>query len=114
MQELQSEGFMELRWKTELYWSKTNNSTSMLEHMRNYTEDLPPRWKTVLWTLEEDEKQKAVMADESDMPWINSRFYGGLNTQFRNDLVKTGLQVNGDRMAEFEMSEYKYQIDIGG
>jgi hypothetical protein len=114
MQELQSEGFMELRWKTELYWSKTNNSTSMLEHLRNYTEDLPPRWKTVLWTLEEDEKQKSVGADKSVMPWINSRFYGGLNTQFRNDLVKTGLQVNGDRMAEFEMSEYKYQIDIGG
>jgi hypothetical protein len=120
MKELQSGGFLELRWKTEIQWSKEKNSASMLEHLRNYTADLPPRWKTVLWTMEEDEKQKslpgnaAAAAAAAGSPWIDSRFYGGLNNQFRNDLIQSGLQVNGDRMEEFEMSGCRYQIDIGG
>ena len=113
VKELQSEGFLELRWKTEIHWSKEKNTTSMLEHLRTYTADLPPRWKTVLWTVEEDEKQKAA-SPAGGLPWIDSRFYGGLNNQFRDDLIQNGLQVNGDRMEEFEMSGYRYQIDIGG
>lgn len=113
IKEFQSEGFLELRWKTELQWSKTENSTGMLEHLQNYTADLPPRWKTVLWSVEEDEKRKAVDG-QSYSPWIDARFYGGLNNQFRDDLIKTGLQVNGERMDEFEMSGYRYHIDTGG
>lgn len=74
----------------------------------------------MLWTMEEDEKQKslpgnaAAAAAAAGSPWIDSRFYGGLNNQFRNDLIQSGLQVNGDRMEEFEMSGCRYQIDIGG
>jgi hypothetical protein len=126
--EYQSPRFLELRWKTELFWSKTMNRTSMLDTLRNYTHDLPPRWRTILWTLEEDEKfknnvqnhQKAnalkssIQSTTNGLPWIDSRFYGGVNQQFRKELINLGLQVDGERMDEFEMSGYKYQIDTGG
>jgi hypothetical protein len=110
------------------------NRTSMLDILRNYTYDLPPRWRTVLWTLEEDEKfiynpnhepPKLSSASASasttsngdatnNLPWIDSRFYGGVNEQFRKTLMQLGLQVNGERMDEFEMSGYRYHIDTGG
>mmetsp|Transcript_5426 Transcript_5426/g.8897 ORF Transcript_5426/g.8897 Transcript_5426/m.8897 type:complete len:513 (+) Transcript_5426:119-1657(+) len=105
MKNLQGEGFMEVRWKTELMWKGKENRTGMLQHLKEYENDLPPRWKANLWTLE---------AEQTETPWIDSRFVGGLNIQFRDDLIGMGLEVNGQRIEEFEMSGYKYQVDFGG
>ena len=114
MKELQSDRFLELPRKTEHEWSKVESSTGMLNHLRNYTNYLPPRWKTVLWTLEEDERVHALGIRTTHSAWIDARFQGGLNVKFRDDLMKTGLKVNGERIDEFKMSGYKYQIDTGG
>jgi hypothetical protein len=114
MKEFQSDRFLELQKKTEQEWCNVENSTGMLNHLRNFTNDLPPRWKTVLWTLEEDEKVKISSNSSTHSAWIDSRFQGGLNVKFRDDLNKTGLKVNGERIEEFKMSGYKYQIDTGG
>jgi hypothetical protein len=108
---LQGEGFTELIWKTENQWAKQKNRTSMMQHLRDYSKDLPPRWKAALWTLEEDMKSGG---NKDSLPWIDSRFFGGLNVEFRQDLIGTGLDVNGQRMDEYEMSGYKYQVDLGG
>jgi hypothetical protein len=105
MKELQGEGFMEVRWKTELMWKGKENRTAMLQHLKHYEADLPPRWKATLWTIE---------AEATEKPWIDSRFVGGLNQKFRDDLISMDLQVNGNRIEEFEMSGYKYQVDFAG
>jgi hypothetical protein len=111
IKEFQTEGFAEIKWKTELYWAKQKNQTSMMQHLRDYSKDLPPRWKGALWTLEEDMKSNG---NNNSLPWIDSRFVGGCNKMFRQDLIDSGLNVDGQRIEEYEMSGYKYQIDFGG
>lgn len=99
----------EVFWRTDLQWTNVTNE-EWLEHVREYAADLPPRWKAAIWTLEEDMKGD----NNGTLPWINSRFVGGLNEAFRDKLMSKGLRVDGDRIEEYDMSSYKYHVDFGG
>eukprot|EP00545_Synedropsis_sp_CCMP1620_P000675 CAMPEP_0119014992 /NCGR_PEP_ID=MMETSP1176-20130426/10498_1 /TAXON_ID=265551 /ORGANISM="Synedropsis recta cf, Strain CCMP1620" /LENGTH=521 /DNA_ID=CAMNT_0006968249 /DNA_START=54 /DNA_END=1619 /DNA_ORIENTATION=- len=69
-------------------------------------EKFNPRWKAVLETLQSENLQD---------PWIDAKFVGGYHHEsVRTKLAQKGLNMNGERIGAFEMSNYKYQIDLGG
>jgi hypothetical protein len=68
-----------------------------------------PRWRAAL---------QSVLADNETIdgtsPWIDSRFTGGRSEDARDKLATLDFNVNGESMSAYEMSKYKYQIDLGG
>lgn len=64
-----------------------------------------PRWRASLLS---------VRAEDDQTPWIDARFVGGENANIHSDLSNLGVQVSGYKIDPYEMSNYKYQIDLGG
>lgn len=68
----------------------------------------PPRWRAALMSVQ------AETGNPENVPWIDTRFVGGMNPEIHAKLAKKGVNVTGDRMDAHEMSNYKYQVDYGG
>jgi len=65
-----------------------------------------PRWRAAFLS---------VRAEDDAIPWIDSRFVGGENTDIHSALARRSVNITGDRIDSLEMaSNYKYQIDLGG
>eukprot|EP00545_Synedropsis_sp_CCMP1620_P011440 CAMPEP_0119013432 /NCGR_PEP_ID=MMETSP1176-20130426/8444_1 /TAXON_ID=265551 /ORGANISM="Synedropsis recta cf, Strain CCMP1620" /LENGTH=640 /DNA_ID=CAMNT_0006966523 /DNA_START=276 /DNA_END=2195 /DNA_ORIENTATION=- len=71
----------------------------------DFLKTFPPRWRAALMS---------VRAEDDETPWIDTRFVGGMHTEIHAKLATKGINVTGDRIDAYEMSNYKYQVDFGG
>jgi len=82
------------------------------------SDEFSPRWRAAIQSViaENDDSNNTTSSSSSTtVPWIDSRFTAGMSQDVRDKLAaEKGIRVNGDRMSAFEMSKYKYQIDLGG
>lgn len=87
---------------------KDATKSSILEELTSEEryKTFPPRWRAALMS---------VQAEDGDAtPWIDTRFVGGMNPEVHAKLKQKGVNVTGDRIDAHEMSNYKYQVDLGG
>lgn len=66
----------------------------------------PPRWRAAFMSVKAE--------DSGSTPWIDTRFVGGMNADIHAKLQQKGVNVTGARVDAPEMSNFKYQIDLGG
>ena len=102
------EGPNQISYLLDTRWENSTRHDIVYELLSSMNYAFTPRWRAVL---------QSILAESTDSttPWIDARFTGGLNGNVHKKLAdRKGIRVTGGRMEAMEMSNYKYQIDLGG
>jgi hypothetical protein len=86
-------------------WKNGDPKTILQDLSTNLMDKFSPRWRGAIMS---------ARAATDAVPWIDTKFVGGVNAEIHTMLSKLGVNVTGDRMDADVMSNYKYQIDYGG
>jgi hypothetical protein len=82
------------------------NSHSILMNLFHHWEELLPRWKAVILSAQAELNQQS---------WIDAKFVGSTREKLHTQYVSLGIPLSVDTpLTPSEMSQYKYQIDLGG
>ena len=71
--------------------------------------DIPPRWIGLSYTI-------LTQQGHDELPWIDVRFAsnGKFNHYLHSIFEQKGIRVTADPVDPYEMSQYRYQIDLAG
>eukprot|EP00970_Alexandrium_tamarense_P015937 scaffold5763_cov144-Alexandrium_tamarense.AAC.1 len=95
----------------------SDNMTVALDGMRKVYDELVPRWKGVVWTVEAESE---AMNKTGSLPWADMKFSSVMYKGAKNDTAyyeqfkNYGISAVGNKMSLEELAKYKYHIDIGG
>eukprot|EP01082_Thalassiosira_pseudonana_P015903 g13596.t1 g13596 contig9:134-3487(-) len=95
----------------------SDNMTVALDGMRKVYDELVPRWKGVVWTVEAESE---AMHKSGSLPWADMKFSSVMQRGVKNDTAyyeqfkNYGISAVGNKMSLEELAKYKYHIDIGG
>lgn len=80
-----------------------------VETLMSHWDELLPRWRAIALSAE------AELHSNGTSPWIDAKFTNVFGEKMHKNFAQHGVQVSTkEMMAPHWMSNYKYQIDLGG
>jgi Glycosyl transferase family 90 len=93
----------------------------IMQHLVKNLKDLTPRWIGVTQSLlaltsKRDQSSSYSSITTIDIPWVDIRFAnnGVFNHDLHHSLQQREILVTDDYIIPYNMSQYRYQIDIAG
>ena len=105
--EFRFEGPDKIKHLLDPLWKNSTKDEILYELTSTLYWEFNPRWRAVFQSVKAETQLGST-------PWIDVRFVGGMNTDMHEELDERGIRVMGERINAFNMSKYKYQIDLGG
>ena len=105
--EFRYEGPNKIKHLFDPLWKNSTKDEILYELTSTLYWQFNPRWRAVFQSVKAETQPGST-------PWIDVRFVGGVNTDVHEKLDERGIRVTGEKINAFNMSKYKYQIDLGG
>lgn len=84
---------------------ETMTPEAIVMKLFHYWDELSPRWKAI--TL-------SAQAELNNDTWIDIKYAGPVRNDVHKKFISRGVHVAGAHIDAFEMSKYRYQLDLGG